>query len=128
MFPSDNLEYSKIPFYLFPIILDAIFYNLNSNNKSIAEKADKSNDILYNMIELFTDSKDLKIKNFAKIISNYFYSNTSIHKILKWIQKLFEKFGQEMFSDIEIFIEKFTILLTDSDEKVNKIFLFYIFI
>jgi hypothetical protein len=73
------------------------------------------------MIELFTDSKDLKIKNFEKIIRNYFDSNTSIHKILKWIQKLFEKFGQEMFSDIEIFIEKFTVLLTDSDEKVKNL-------
>lgn len=114
--------YTKIPFYLFSTILDAIFYNLNSTNKFIAEKAEKSNDILYNMIELFTDSRDLKIKNFEIIIRNYFDSNTSIHKILKWIQKLFEKFGHEMFSDMETFIERFTMLLTDSDEKV-KIFL-----
>ena len=104
---------------MFPTILDSIFFNLNSTNKSIAEKAEKSNDILYNMIDLFTESKDLKIKNFETIIRNYFDSKTSIHKILKWIQKLFEKFGHEMFSDLEIFIEKFTMLLTDTDEKVK---------
>jgi len=110
--------YSKIPFYLFPKILDAIFFNLNSTNNTISEKSDECNEILYNMIDLFTESKDLNIKNFENVIRNYFDSKSSVEKILKWIQKLFEKFGDEMFSNIEIFIDKFTILLTDSDEKV----------
>jgi hypothetical protein len=71
------------------------------------------------MINLFTESKDLNIKNFENVIRNYFDSKSSIEKTLKWIQKLFEKFGDEMFSNIDIFIDKFTILLTDSDEKVK---------
>ena len=114
--------YTKIPFYLFPKILDAIFFNLNSNNKVISEKSDECNNILYNMIDLFTESRDLNIKNFENVIRNYFDSKSSVEKLLKWIQKLFEKFGDEMFSNIEIFIEKFTVLITDSDEKVFILF------
>lgn len=71
------------------------------------------------MIDLFTESKDLNIKNFENVIRNYFESKSSIEKILKWIQKLFEKFGDEMFSNVEVFIEKFTNLITDTDDKVN---------
>jgi len=122
-YPHEILQiYTKIPFYLFPKILDAIFYNLNATNKIIFEKCDECNNILYNMIDLFTESKDLNIKNFENVIRNYFDSKNSVEKLLKWIQKLFEKFGDEMFSNIEIFIEKFTVLLTDSDEKVMFLF------
>lgn len=118
-----NSIYSKIPFYLFPKILDAIFFNLNSQNQKVLDNSIECNDILYNMIDLFTESKDLNIKNFENVIRNYFDTKSPIEKILKWIQKLFEKFGDEMFSNIEMFIEKFTTLLTDSDEKVNLFFI-----
>lgn len=119
---SDNQNIDKIPFYLFPKMLDAILYNVNSTNEQILSLAYSSNAALIKMVDyLALNSNSLNVKSFEDVLKNYFESKkeSTIDLILNWIIKLFRKFHEEMFTRVDLFIENFTNILSDNNESVS---------
>jgi vacuole morphology and inheritance protein 14 len=111
---------TKIPFHLFHKILDVILLNVNNQNEQILSLVISCNTVLIGMVEYFSESEDLNVKNFEEVIKNYFDSKKefSINIIINWIVKLFRKFHDEMFTNIEAFIQSFANLLGDSNDNV----------
>jgi hypothetical protein len=111
---------SKIPFYLFHKILDAILLNVNSQNTKIVILSKSCNDELFKMIDYFSlEMNTVNIKQFEEVLKNYFDSKKeSIDLILNWISKLFKQFHDEMFTKVDVFIDNFTNILSDSNENV----------
>jgi vacuole morphology and inheritance protein 14 len=111
---------TKIPFHLFHKILDVILLNVNNQNEQILSLSISCNTVLIGMVEYFSESENLNVKNFEEVIKNYFDSRKefSINIIINWIVKLFRKFHDEMFTNIEAFIQSFANLLSDSNDNV----------
>jgi hypothetical protein len=113
----------KVPFQLFHKILDIILLNVNNLNEQILSLAISSNTVLINMVEYFSESENLNIKNFEEVIKNYFDSKKefSINITINWIVKLFRKFHEDMFTNVDTFIQSFANLLSDSNDTVKFI-------
>ena len=120
---EENLLITRIPFYLFHKILDIILLNVNSQNEQILSLANSCNAALVKMIDYFsieTNTLNLNVKQFEEVLKNYFDSKkeSTIDLILNWISKLFRKFHDEMFTKVDVFIDSFTNILSESNENV----------
>lgn len=114
---------AKIPFYIFPKILDVILLNVNSQNEQILSLALSSNSVLIKMVDYFNEGTSLNVKNFEEVLKTYFDSKkeSTLDLILNWVVKLFRKFHDEMFTRVDLFIESFSSILSDSNENVYSI-------
>jgi len=113
---------NKIPFYLFPKILDVILLNVNSQNEQIVILTNNCNSALINMIDFYPNElENTNVKNYEDILKNYFSSKkeVTLEIILNWIGKIFGRFYDEMFNKVDVFIDNFTLILNDCDENVN---------
>ncbi len=123
---SQNLQHTfatKIPFNLFPNILDVILSNVNSTNEQIVTYTHNCNTALIKMIEFYpSELENMNVKNFEDILKNYFSSKKelTLEIILNWVVKLFGKFYDDMFNRVDVFIDSFTFILNDCNENVNK--------
>lgn len=119
---AENSQILKIPFYLFHRILDVILVNVNSTNEHILSLSLSCNSALVKMSDYFShEITSLKVKQFEEVLKNYFDSKkeSTIDLILNWIANLFRKFHDEMFTKVDLFIDSFTNILSDSNENVR---------
>ncbi len=119
---AENSQILKIPFYLFHRILDVILVNVNSTNEQILSLSLSCNSALVKMSDYFShEITSLKVKQFEEVLKNYFDSKkeSTIDLILNWIRNLFRKFHDEMFTKVDLFIDSFTNILSDSNENVR---------
>lgn len=115
---ANNLH---IPFYLFHKILDVLLLNVDSQNEQILSLAHSCNAALVKMIDFFSlEINTLNVKQFEEVLKNYFdcKKESTIDLILNWISKLFKKFHDEMFTKVDVFIDSFTNILSDTNENV----------
>ncbi len=110
----------KLPFYLFPKILEVILINVNSPNEQVLSFAHSCNQVLTKMIDYFSESKSLNVKQFEEVLKKFFDAKKefTLDIVLVWLRKLFRKFHDEMFTKIELFIESFTNVLSEANENV----------
>jgi len=112
----------KIPFHLFPKILEILMDSFNSKdlNFELNKLSDDCNETLHSIIEFYNDPNKNNIKLFEHILKKYFKvkKDLILKKVLVWISKLFKKFDEDMFIEINSFIDSFTDLLTREDDDV----------
>jgi hypothetical protein len=124
LFGNESSE-RKIPVHLFPKILNLIIqsYNYkNTENNQIKKVANDCNNELITILEFFPDSTNTHIKLFEDILINYFNDEkeNTLDLAIIWTNKLFKKFHNEMFTNLEHFMESFiNILLHNNDNLFN---------
>lgn len=125
---KETLNLKGIPFHLFHNILDIILLNVISSNEQLSTLSIECNQCLIDMIDFLPNEVNFNVKNFEEVLKNYFDSKkeSTINIILNWISKLFKKFHDEMFTKIEIFIESFTNLLSEGNDKVKNFYLSFL--
>jgi hypothetical protein len=117
---------TKIPFQLFPKILDVILLNVNSQNEQIVTITNNCNSALINMIDFYPNElENMNVKNYEDILKNYFSSKkeVTLEIILNWVGKIFGRFYDQMFNKVDVFIDNFTLILNDCDESVKFLIL-----
>lgn len=133
-------EERKIPFHLFPKVLQILFDSINleyqesildakyltdkNHIQSELEKIDECNENLLSIIEFYSDNNTANIKLFEHILKKFFQvkNNLLLKKVLLWISKLFKKFHEDMFIEINDFINDFTeLLIRENDIVFNSV-------
>jgi hypothetical protein len=113
----------KIPVHLFPKTLDIIIPCFNHTNQEIKKLAFECNNELITILEFFSDSNNTNIKLFEEVLKNYFNDEkeSTLELVLLWVNKLFKKFHDEMFSKVEYFMENFiSIFCHQNDHLFNN--------
>ncbi len=125
LFINESTE-RKIPVHLFPKILNLIIksynYNKNADYNQIKKVANDCNNELITILEFFPDSTNTHIKLFEDILIHYFRDEkeTTLDLAIIWTNKLFKKFHNEIFTNLEHFMESFvTIILHNNDNIFN---------
>jgi len=112
----------KVPFHLFPKILEILIDSINSEdlNFEIDKLSGECNETLHSILEYYNDQNTSNIKLFEHILKKYFKvkNDLILNKLLVWISRLFKKFHEEMFIEINSFIDNFTDLLTRESDTV----------
>ena len=116
----------KYPFGLFAKFLRIILNTLKDNkveegnNNELITIANNCNNCLLTIIEKYNISMS-NIKQFEEVLMDYFSFREKdlLLLIIKWIEKLFNKFNEEAFSgSFDKFIEKFSVIITHKDEEI----------
>lgn len=111
----------KIPFNLFPKILDLIISSTNHQNSEIKKLSSDSNNELMTILEFYGEFHNTNIKLFEEVLKTYFRTeekDTTLELVLLWIQKLFKKFHEEMFNTLDSFIDSFTNILSHPNDNL----------
>jgi hypothetical protein len=123
-------EKRKIPFYLFPEILELLINNYDNEIENIIDEnilkiSEECNETLHSIVELYNDDNYSNIKLFVEILKKFFNTKNDeiLDNILTWISKLFTKFQEKMFVNIDDFIDKFTYLLNKDNEIIFNLVL-----
>lgn len=108
----------KYPFPLFGKILDIVIMSSN-NDKEIASVANEINSTLMTIIEYIGECNS-NVKLFEEVLTKYFNEKepSMIELIFKWIEKLFNKFHEDTFSNFNSFMQKFTNIITHEDNAI----------
>jgi vacuole morphology and inheritance protein 14 len=114
----------KIPFNLFSKILEIILNSINNQKTEIKKSSNEMNANLLTIVEFYGESYNANIKLFEEVLKNYFSveeKESNLHTleiVLNWINKLFKKFHEEMFSKVDDFVESITNILTYQNENL----------
>jgi hypothetical protein len=129
-----DTEKRKIPFYLFPEILELLIINYDNEKEGLIDEkilkiSEECNETLHSIIDLYNDNNYSNIKLFVHILKKYFNTKNDeiLDNVLTWISKLFNKFQERMFIDIDDFINKFTDLLNRENEIIFNLVLNILF-
>ena len=113
------------------VTINNIINNYNDNDKEKEKEKEKDlytninncNNSLLAIIEKYKMSTD-NIKQLEKVLMQYLYFENKelIFIVIKWIDKFFNKFGEDAFSiDFDNFIKKFTSIAIYKDEEIFEI-------
>jgi hypothetical protein len=115
----------KIPFNLFSKILEIILNSINHQNSEIKKSSSEMNVTLLTITEFYGENyHNANIKLFEEVLKNYFSveeKESTLHTlelVLNWINKLFKKFHEEMFSKVDDFVESISNILTHQNENL----------
>jgi hypothetical protein len=115
----------RIPFYLFPKILDIIISSINHPMNEIRKIALDSNTELIAILEFYAETRstlgsNTNVKLFEEVLRTYFSDEkeSTLDMVIKWINLLFKRFHEEMFTKIESFIDSFTGILSHSNDSL----------
>jgi len=115
----------KIPFNLFPKILEVVIASVNHQDNDIKKISNFSNSDLLAIIDFYSDSNNANIKLYEEVLRNFLNmeeKDSTIELVLLWINKLFRKFHEDMFSRLETFIDKIcSVLLHPNENLFNMI-------
>ena len=115
---KDSLK--LIPFHLFINVLDVI---LNQNNEKYSTN---TNEWLAKIIELVPkNTKEFDVKTFSNKIKININSQ-KLELIIHWYQILFDKYGDNMFSNGDGFIDNFDKLLPNDNEKLLEQMIYFL--
>jgi len=120
---TDEKNERKIPFNLFPDILESILTSVNHLDDAISKLANSSNSTLLSIIEA-PEFYNMNIKLFEEKLSMFLNvdKDSTVDLILTWVKKLFMKFNENMFSSLDMFIENITKIITHKNENLfNKL-------
>ena len=118
---NDGVLERKVPFDLFPNILESILNSVNHPSENISKLAKDSNSTLLSIIEFYTEFNNMNIKLFEEKLSTFLNVDTkesTLELILNWIKKLFKKFNENMFANLDTFIENITKILNHKNEVI----------
>ena len=106
----------KYPFPLFGKILDIVIMSSSNSDNEISSVANEINTTLMTIVEYFGECNS-NVKLFEEVLTKYFNEKepSVIELIFKWIEKLFNKFHEETFSNFNSFMQKFTTIITHED-------------
>jgi hypothetical protein len=113
----------KIPVHLFPKALDIVIPCFNHADPDIKKLANDCNNELLTILEFFSELHNSNIKLFEDILKNYFNDEkeSTLELVLVWVNRLFRKFHDEMFTKVDSFMESFiTILCHPNDSLFNN--------
>lgn len=106
---------NQIPYHQFPQIFEVIL--IQKKGKLV----ESTNLLFEKIIETIPpNTPGLDIKKLEESIRKTFETNKdiSMELILSWCEKLFEKFGDEMFGNINSFIESFSKILPNNNNPI----------
>ena len=109
----------KYPFPLFSKILEIVILSSKISNDEIKKFAKEINESLL-IIMKYLGEFNSNIKLFEEVLTKNFTEKdeTILNLIFEWVNKLFNKFHEDSFSNFNVFVSKFTQIICHESEAI----------